>query len=229
MDLIDKWQSVHRGSLHEEASWSQINEVSLTYVPTGAGFTGHTQLTRFQGLFPSSQHPLSTDQAKRFNNDYHIISCSCDEGRKLVTEEIIISALHNTRLDYMIPGVEATNITYTLSMVVVAQYADDGLLAQVRVYWDQATILRQLGVFHLALHNLIHAVGKVTTFDNELDQVPIVDGMRIAQRLLRPNLQNANPLMSLETLEAVKLNEKRATKPFTKLSPSIKSHKLDDV
>lgn len=88
------------------------------------------------------------------------------------------------------------------------------------MYWDQATLFRQLGVFHLAFHNLIKATGKMATFENELDQMPIVDGVRVAQRLLHPIGQNSNLLVSLEALEEAALKAKSGREQPVKLSPS---------
>lgn len=89
------------------------------------------------------------------------------------------------------------------------------------MHWDQATLLRQLGIFHLAFHNLIKATGKLASFENELEQMPIADGVRVAQRLLHPTSHNSNLLVSLETLEedATAAKTGRGHQPV-RLSPS---------
>ncbi|PJF17061.1 Protein BREAST CANCER SUSCEPTIBILITY 1-like protein [Paramicrosporidium saccamoebae] len=209
-NLKQLWQDRHRGRLHDPSSWDQGETVSLTYVSSSAGATGWAQLARFCALFPATQHPFSTDQLTRYNNQYEVISCMVDEGMGTVTEEIVISALHQERLDYLVPGVEAQHI-------VVAKYSASMLLEQVRVYWDQATLFKQLGVFHMAFHNLIRVAGNSVTFENELDTLPIVDGMRIARRLVHPTAQNCNLIVTLEALEykpvqarTVKLSPKMA-------------------
>lgn len=117
--LVKRWQESHRGHLHDPACWTGRAglEPSLTYVPTGAGFTGHPQLQRFIALFPASGHPLAPEQLTRYNNDYRVINCTADESQGVVTEELVISSLHNSRCDYMMPGVEATNLTYVASIV----------------------------------------------------------------------------------------------------------------
>ena len=116
--LREKWQNTHRGRLHDASSWSIQNvQPSLTYASTGAGFTGAVQMNRFINLFPSTHHPLALGQLTRYNNEYHVISCSIDEQRRSVTEELVISALHDHRLDYLMPCMEPTNLTYVLSIV----------------------------------------------------------------------------------------------------------------
>lgn len=95
-------------------------------------------------------------------------------------------------------------------------------MSDVRIYWDQATVLRQLGVFHLVFNNLIRAMGKAAAFDNELDQVPIADGLRIAQRLVHPTAQNCNALVPLDALELLCQINNQKNKGSVKLSPSMR-------
>lgn len=76
------------------------------------------------------------------------------------------------------------------------------LLEEVRIYWDQATLLKQLGVFPLVFHNLIQSSKNVATFENELAMLPILHGMNASRRLVHPTAQNCNQLVSLELLEA---------------------------
>lgn len=76
------------------------------------------------------------------------------------------------------------------------------LLDEVRVYWDQATLLKQLGVFPVVFRNLIQTSKHEATFENELAMLPIMHGMNASRRLVHPTVQNCNQLVSLETLEA---------------------------
>jgi hypothetical protein len=201
-DLLTIWRT-HRGQLHNPAVWSikdGDDKISLTYVPTGAGFTGVNQLYRFATLYPAEQHPFAN--LTRFNNAFEIVSSSIDIERRIVTEEIVISSLHQYRLDYLMPGLASTHLTFALPVIIVAAYGLDSLLQEVRIYWDQASLLKQLGVFPLAFHNLIRSAGNSITFDNELDKLPIIDGMRISRRLVHPTLQNCNLIVSLDALEA---------------------------
>jgi hypothetical protein len=116
-NLKQLWQDRHRGRLHDPSSWDQCEKISLTYVSSSAGATGWTQLARFCALFPASQHPFSAEQLTRYNNQYEVINCMVDESTGTVTEEIVLSALHQDRLDYLLPGVEAQHVTYVLPFV----------------------------------------------------------------------------------------------------------------
>lgn len=127
IDLQKIWQGTHRGALHSISSWnlesksiedgSGNREASITYVPTSSGATGQSQLKDFCELFPTEKHPFSPSQLTRFNNQYQVISCAVDSQRRIVTEEIVLSALHQDRLDYILPGLEATQLTFALPFV----------------------------------------------------------------------------------------------------------------
>lgn len=118
-DLHALWSS-HRGLLHSPSAWNLANPaVSLTYVPTGAGFTGPAQLQRFCALFPPEHHPFHADQIFRYNNQCQTVGCAVDEQQRVLTEEIVLSSLHLERLDYLMPGVEATRRAFASPFVAI--------------------------------------------------------------------------------------------------------------
>jgi len=47
-------------------------------------------------------------------------------------------------MDWLLPGVPATHRPVEVDFVIVAQFLD-GKLSCERIYWDQATVLRQTG------------------------------------------------------------------------------------
>jgi carboxymethylenebutenolidase len=49
------------------------------------------------------------------------------------------------RHDWFLPGVPATTRVVEVDFVIVVQFRD-GKLAHKRIYWDQATVLRQVGL-----------------------------------------------------------------------------------
>lgn len=124
--LQQLWQGGHRGQLHSLQCWNleaaqetqgPRNTPSITYVSSGAGATGIAQLQRFFALFPAELHPFSHGQIDRFNNHHQVVSCSVDPSKRTVTEEIVVSLLHHQRWDYLVPGLEATQMTFAVPMV----------------------------------------------------------------------------------------------------------------
>jgi carboxymethylenebutenolidase len=48
-------------------------------------------------------------------------------------------------MDWFLPGVSPTNRKVEVDVVVVVQFRDDRISCE-RIYWDQATVLRQVGL-----------------------------------------------------------------------------------
>ena len=69
-----------------------------------------------------------------------------------VVEESIMTFTHSDTLDWMLPGVRPTNKHVTIPMMSVMQFNAKGKIAAKRVYWDQASVLRQIGVLPKSLY-----------------------------------------------------------------------------
>lgn len=62
-----------------------------------------------------------------------------------IIEEAIFRFTHNEQVDWMIPGVPATGKKVEMVVIGLIQFKD-GKVAHEHLYWDQATVLTQLGV-----------------------------------------------------------------------------------
>jgi len=71
------------------------------------------------------------------------VSRTCD-GNRLV-DELIVSFTHTTKLDWMLPGVAPTGRAVSVACVVIVG-VEDGKIAYEHIYWDQATVLVQIGL-----------------------------------------------------------------------------------
>lgn len=69
-----------------------------------------------------------------------------------VIDEFLFEFTHNTKMDWMLPGIEPTGKFVSVPFIVVVKFApgNDKLLAE-RIYWDQATVLQQLGLLPRSL------------------------------------------------------------------------------
>uniref|UniRef100_A0A383W5H5 SnoaL-like domain-containing protein n=1 Tax=Tetradesmus obliquus TaxID=3088 RepID=A0A383W5H5_TETOB len=66
-------------------------------------------------------------------------------GVDTVVDEFMVSFTHSTMVDWMLPGIEPTSKQVSVPFIVVVKFKGDKLSAE-RIYWDQATVLRQIGV-----------------------------------------------------------------------------------
>jgi carboxymethylenebutenolidase len=66
-------------------------------------------------------------------------------GEGQLVEELHLRFTHSRRMDWFLPGVEPTNKVVDIDLVVVVQFRGEKLACE-RIYWDQATVLRQVGL-----------------------------------------------------------------------------------
>lgn len=67
-------------------------------------------------------------------------------GQNRVIDEQVIRFTHEVAMDWMLPGVAPTGKRVEAVFVVIVQFDADGKVAHEHIYWDQATVLVQLGL-----------------------------------------------------------------------------------
>jgi carboxymethylenebutenolidase len=114
---------------------TMVEDASVNHVPVGSGGQGKAQLRAFYrdvfiGSWPDDL------QMTTFNRVF---------GADQLVEEARLRFTHKRRMDWFLPGVPPTGRPVEVDFVIVVQFRD-GKLACERIYWDQATVLRQLGL-----------------------------------------------------------------------------------
>jgi carboxymethylenebutenolidase len=66
-------------------------------------------------------------------------------GKDQIVDELQVRFTHSNQMDWLLPGIAPTGRLVTIDFVVVIQFRD-GKVACERIYWDQASVLRQVGV-----------------------------------------------------------------------------------
>jgi carboxymethylenebutenolidase len=77
--------------------------------------------------------------------DIKIIRVSRTVGRNQVVDELILSFTHDIEIKSMIPGIEPTGRYVELPHVVVMKFKGNKIEHE-HIYWDQASLLTQLGL-----------------------------------------------------------------------------------
>jgi carboxymethylenebutenolidase len=62
-----------------------------------------------------------------------------------MVEEFVVRFTHTLGMDWMLPSVPATGRKVEFALVAIIQF-QDGKVVSEHLYWDQATVLSQLGV-----------------------------------------------------------------------------------
>ena len=77
--------------------------------------------------------------------DIKIKPISRTVGKDQVVDEIIISFTHDREIEYMLPGIEPTGKYVEIPHVVIMKFAGPKI-AHEHIYWDQASVLVQIGL-----------------------------------------------------------------------------------
>jgi carboxymethylenebutenolidase len=107
----------------------------LTHVPVLTGGNGYDEVRSFYGKYFLNHWPVDTRMIR--------ISRTITNDRLI--DEIIVSFTHDIEMPAMLPGVKPTGKKVELPHVVVVGI-EDGKVAYERIYWDQASLLVQIGL-----------------------------------------------------------------------------------
>ena len=114
---------------------TMVDEPYVNHVPTMSGGTGFDLLKRFYKyhFIPSTPRDRKT------------IILSETVGADAVVLEAINCFTHNEPYDHFLPGVPPTGKYIEIPFVAVAKFKGDKLYYE-QIYWDQASVLVQLGL-----------------------------------------------------------------------------------
>jgi carboxymethylenebutenolidase len=70
-------------------------------------------------------------------------------GKDRLIDEFVFAFTHDVEMDWMLPGIRPTHKKVEIPMVVVVQFDGDKIACE-RIYWDQASVLVQIGVLDRA-------------------------------------------------------------------------------
>ncbi len=115
---------------------TMVEEPYLTHVPTLAGGTGRKEVESFYRDYFVGCWP----------DDVEVKSLSRTIGKNRVVDELIVSFTHDREMKTYLPGVAPTGRKVTLPNVVVMGFDDAGRVAYEHIYWDQASLLVQIGL-----------------------------------------------------------------------------------
>jgi carboxymethylenebutenolidase len=69
-------------------------------------------------------------------------------GNDQLVDEMVFKFTHTIKMDWMLPGVAPTGKRVQIPLVVIVRFRD-GKLAHEHIYWDQASVLVQLGLLEV--------------------------------------------------------------------------------
>jgi carboxymethylenebutenolidase len=137
--LVDLWEEHLKYEFAtrqtEETLRTMVPDAYVNHVPVLTGGVGHDQLREFYSQRFIPQMPPDTA----------LTPISRTVGVDSVVDEMIFEFTHTIKMDWMLPGVEPTGKHVKAPLVAIVQFRD-GKLAHEHIYWDQASVLVQLGL-----------------------------------------------------------------------------------
>jgi len=85
------------------------------------------------------------DHFSQIPPDTEMVPVSRTVGQGRVVDEFVLRFTHTIRMNWILPGVPPTGRRVELPVVVVVQF-DGDKLAHEHIYWDQASVLVQVGL-----------------------------------------------------------------------------------
>lgn len=108
---------------------------SVNHVPVMTGGRGRDEMIEFYGKHFIPQMPPDTT----------LRLLARTVGQKRLIDEFVFSFTHDIEMDWMLPGIPPTHRKVEVPMVVVVQFEGTKIACE-RIYWDQASVLVQLGL-----------------------------------------------------------------------------------
>jgi len=147
----------------EETLATMTEDAYVNHIPVLTGGVGRDELREFYARRFIPQMPPDTEMTP----------ISRTIGVNQLVDEMVFKFTHSIRMDWMLPGVAPTGKRVEVPLVAIVRFRE-GKLAHEHIYWDQASVLVQLGLLGAGL-------------------LPVV-GVESARKALDPSLP-ANQLM----------------------------------
>jgi carboxymethylenebutenolidase len=142
---------------------TMVEDAYVNHIPVLTGGVGRDELREFYSKRFIPQMPPDTEMTP----------VSRTIGEDQLVDEMVFKFTHTIRMDWMLPGVAPTGKRVEVPLVAIVRFRD-GKLAHEHIYWDQASVLVQIGLLDAA-------------------KLPVA-GVESARKVLDPSLP-ANVLM----------------------------------
>jgi carboxymethylenebutenolidase len=114
---------------------TMVDEPYVNHVPVMTGGVGQRDLARFYANHFIPKCPADTV----------MVPISRTVGADRVVDEMVVSFTHDVEIDWMLPGVAPTGRRVEVPLVAIVGFRGDKLYHE-HIYWDQASVLVQIGL-----------------------------------------------------------------------------------
>ena len=147
----------------EDTLATMVEDAYVNHIPVLTGGVGRDELREFYSKRFIPQMPPDTEMTP----------VSRTIGEDQLVDEMVFKFTHSIRMDWMLPGIAPTGKRVEVPLIAIVRFRE-GKLAHEHIYWDQASVLAQIGLL-------------------DASKLPVA-GVESARKVLDPTLP-ANALM----------------------------------
>ena len=141
VDLTRLWEehTKHEFATRDTESTleTMVEDAYVNHVPVLTGGVGKSALREF----------YSKDFIPRMPPDTTLTPVSRTVGEDQLVDEMIFSFTHTQEMPWILPGVPPTNRRVEVALVAIVRFRE-GKVAHEHIYWDQASVLKQIGLLN---------------------------------------------------------------------------------
>ena len=119
----------------EDTLATMVEDAYVNHIPVLTGGVGKGELREFYSKRFIPQMPPDTEMTP----------VSRMIGEDQLVDEMVFKFTHSIRMDWMLPGIPPTGKRVEIPLVAIVRFKD-GKLAHEHIYWDQASVLVQIGL-----------------------------------------------------------------------------------
>jgi len=114
---------------------TMVEDAYVNHIPVLTGGSGRDELREFYSKRFIPQMPPDTEMTP----------VSRTIGEDQIVDEMVFKFTHTIPMDWMLPGISPTGKRVEVPLVAIVRVRD-GKLAHEHIYWDQASVLVQIGL-----------------------------------------------------------------------------------
>ena len=119
----------------EDTLATMVEDAYVNHIPVLTGGVGKDELREFYSKRFIPQMPPDTEMTP----------ISRTIGSDQLVDEMVFKFTHTIPMDWMLPGIAPTGKRVEVPLVAIVRFRE-GKLAHEHIYWDQASVLVQLGL-----------------------------------------------------------------------------------
>ena len=166
--LLKLWEEHvrHEFTTHhtEDTLATMVEDAYVNHIPVLTGGVGKKELREFYSKRFIPQMPPDTE----------MVPLSRTIGDDQLVDEMIFKFTHTIKMDWMLPGIAPTGRRVEIPLVVIVRFRD-GKLAHEHIYWDQGSVLVQLGLLDPRTLPVVGVESAKKAVDKQLPSNALID------------------------------------------------------